>query len=48
MRKVKNKRCYSVKKTRKNKGTKKTFSKCSTRKNAMKQMRLLRYLEHVK
>lgn len=49
MRKVKNKTCYSVsKKTSKktNRQSKKVFSKCSTRKNAIKQMRLLRALEY--
>ena len=51
MRKVRNKSCYRVsKKVRENKKTGKTakrrvFAKCATRKNAVKQMRLLRALE---
>ena len=45
MRKVKNKTCYRVSK-KSNKKSKKVFSKCATRKNAIKQMRLLRALEY--
>jgi hypothetical protein len=48
MRKVRNKSCYRVsKKVRANKKTSKrrVFAKCATRKNAVKQMRLLRALE---
>jgi len=46
MRKVKNKNCYSVRKKTSKKQSRKIFSKCSTRKNAIKQMRLLRALEY--
>ncbi len=49
MRKVKNKTCYRVSKKsnkKSNKKSKKVFSKCATRKNAIKQMRLLRALEY--
>ena len=48
MRKVRNKSCYRVsKKVRANKKTAKrrVFSKCATRENAVKQMKLLRALE---
>ena len=38
MRKVKNKNCYHVY----NKKTRKTFSKCSSKQNATKQLKLLR------
>ena len=54
MRKVPGKNCYRVsKKNVKNsktakKGTRKVFSKCATRENAVKQMRLLRALEYNK
>jgi len=41
-RKVRNKNCYTV---YKNKGKRKVFSKCSTKKNAEKQIRLLRALQ---
>ena len=41
MRKVKNKSCYRVY----NKKTKKNFAKCSTKKNATRQLRLLRALQ---
>ena len=45
IRKVSRKNCYRVsKKTKKNRN-KKVFSKCATRKNAIKQMRLLRALQ---
>lgn len=40
-RKVHKKKCYRVY----NKKTKRTFAKCSTKKNAKKQLRLLRSLE---
>jgi hypothetical protein len=49
MRKVKNKTCYRVSKKsnkKSNRKLKKVFSKCATRKNAIKQMRLLRALEY--
>jgi len=54
MRKVPGKKCYRVSKkyTQKSKktkrGTRKVFSKCATRENAVKQMRLLRALEYNK
>jgi len=44
LRKVPNKKCYKVY----NKQTKKVFSKCSSKKNATKQMRLLRALQYNK
>ena len=40
-RKVRNKPCYRVS----NRKTKRVFAKCTTRKRAVKQMRLLRALE---
>ena len=40
-RKVRGKNCYRVY----NKNNKRTFAKCTTKKNAIKQMRLLRALE---
>lgn len=40
-RKVNNKNCYSVY----NKKTKRKFSKCTTKKNATRQLRLLRALQ---
>jgi predicted solute-binding protein len=45
MRKVSNKNCYRVSKKT---GTKRVFAKCTSRKNAISQMRLLRALEHNK
>jgi len=51
MRKVRNKSCYRVsKKVRPNKKTvkRRVFSKCATRENAVKQMKLLRALENNK
>lgn len=46
MRKVPNKNCYRVSKRKTKKNAKrKVFSKCATRENAIKQMRLLRALE---
>lgn len=50
MRKVPRKNCYRVskrysKKLAKTRKTRKVFSKCATRDNAIKQMRLLRALE---
>lgn len=51
IRKVPGKKCYRVSKkyTKKSKrGTRKVFSKCATRENAVKQMRLLRALEYNK
>jgi hypothetical protein len=44
LRKVKNKSCYRVY----NKKTKKVFAKCSSKKNATKQLRLLRALQYNK
>jgi hypothetical protein len=44
IRKVPNKACYRVS----NKKTKKVFAKCSSKKNAEKQMRLLRAIENNK
>jgi len=41
IRKVRNKKCYSVK----NKKTKRVHSKCTTLKNAEKQLRLLRAID---
>jgi hypothetical protein len=41
-RKVKNKNCYKVY----NSKTKKIFSKCTTKKNMYKQLRLLRAIEY--
>ena len=49
MRKVPNKNCYRVSKKsgkKSKKGTRKVFSKCASRSNALKQMRLLRALEY--
>jgi len=43
MRKVRNKSCYKVYKT---KGTKRVFSKCASKKNAEKQLRLLRAITY--
>ena len=50
MRKVPGKNCYRVSKKYKQskKRTRKIFAKCATRKNAIKQMRLLRALEYNK
>lgn len=45
MRKVSRKNCYRVSKKNKTRGTRKVFSKCATRENAIKQMKLLRALE---
>ena len=44
LRKVNNRRCYSVKNLKK----KKTFSKCTSKKKALKQIRLLRALQNNK
>ena len=41
-RKVRNKKCYTVYKS---KGKRKVFSKCATKENAIKQIRLLRALQ---
>ena len=43
-RKIRGKKCYRVY----NKKTKKVFSKCTSKENAMKQMRLLRAIENNK
>jgi hypothetical protein len=42
IRKVRRRRCYSLK----NKKTKKAYSKCTLRKKAKAQMRLLNAIEH--
>jgi hypothetical protein len=44
LRKVSGKKCYRVS----NKRNKKVFAKCTTRKNALKQLRLLRAIENNK
>lgn len=44
IRKVTRKNCYTVK----NKNTKRVFSKCSTKENAKKQLRLLRAIQYNK
>jgi len=44
MRKVHKKPCYSVK----NRKTKRVFSKCTTKENAKKQIRLLRAIKYNK
>ena len=44
VRKVPNKNCYRVS----NKKTKKVFAKCTSKKNATRQMRLLRAIENNK
>lgn len=44
IRKVRNKNCWTVK----NKQTKKVHSKCATKKNAMKQIKLLRAIKYNK
>ena len=44
MRKVNKKNCYRVS----NKKTKKVFAKCTSKKNATRQMRLLRAIENNK
>jgi hypothetical protein len=44
MKKVNNKKCYRVT----NKKTKKVFAKCTSKKNATRQMRLLRAIENNK
>ena len=44
MRKLPNKTCYKVY----NKKSRRVYSKCTTRKNAIKQMALLRKLEYNK
>ena len=50
MRKVNNKNCYriskAVKKGRKSRKTRRVFAKCSTKENAMKQLRLLRAIQY--
>ena len=48
IRKVKNKTCYKVYKPKSKKGSRKVFSKCATKKNALKQLRLLRALQYNK
>lgn len=44
MRKINKKNCYRVS----NKKTKKVFAKCTSKKNAIRQMRLLRAIENNK
>ena len=44
IRKVTRKNCYRVR----NKNTKRVFSKCTTKENAKKQMRLLRAIQYNK
>jgi hypothetical protein len=46
IRKVPNKSCYRVSKKYQKKGTRRVFSKCTTKKNAEKQVRLLRAIEY--
>ena len=48
IRKVPNKPCYRVYKPKSKKGSRRIFSKCATRKNAEKQLRLLRALQYNK
>jgi len=48
IRKVRNKPCYKVSKPKSKKGSRKVFSKCATRKNALKQLRLLRAIQYNK
>lgn len=48
LRKVRNKSCYRVYKPKSKRGSRKVFSKCSTRKNAVKQLRLLRAIQYNK
>ena len=48
LRKVRNKPCYRVTKPKSKTGSRKVFSKCATRKNAFKQLRLLRALQYNK
>ena len=44
LRKVHNKPCYSIR----NPKTKRVFAKCSTKRNAIKQLRLLRAIQYNK
>lgn len=48
LRKVKNKSCYRVYKLKTKKQPARVFSKCSSKKNATKQLRLLRALQYNK
>ena len=48
IRKVNNKSCYRVYKPKSKRGSRRVFSKCATRKNALKQLRLLRALQYNK
>lgn len=48
IRKVNNKSCYRVYKPKSKKGSRRVFSKCATKKNALKQLRLLRALQYNK
>ena len=48
IRKVNNKTCYKVYKPKSKKGSRKVFSKCATKTNAIKQLRLLRALQYNK
>ncbi len=46
IRKVSNKSCYRVYKKKTKRSSRKVFAKCSTKKNATKQLRLLRALQY--
>jgi hypothetical protein len=48
IRKVNNKSCYRVYKPKSKKGSRKVFAKCATKKNAYKQLKLLRALQYNK
>ena len=48
LRKMNNKTCYRVYKQKSKKGSRKIFSKCATKANALKQLRLLRALQYNK
>lgn len=48
LRKVRNKSCYRVYKLKTKKKPIKIFSKCSTKRNATKQLRLLRAIQYNK
>ena len=48
MRKIPNKDCYTVYKKKTNRSGKRVFSKCTTLKNAKKQLRLLRAIQYNK
>lgn len=46
MRKIPNKNCYTVYKKKTKRSGKRVFSKCTTLKNAKKQLRLLRAIQY--